>query len=61
MIKDKVAPVTGAGLASGRNISEVIAAMETGGADAAIDEDFARDVEEATQAYRQPWAPPSYE
>jgi len=35
--------------------------METGGADAAIDEDFARDVEEATQAYRQPWAPPSYE
>jgi len=45
----------------GRNISEVIAAMEASGANAVIDEDFGRDVEEAIQAYRQPWTPPSWD
>ena len=51
----RAAPVTG------RNISEVIAAMEASGANAVIDEDFGRDVEEAIQAYRQPWTPTSWE
>ena len=45
----------------GRNISEVIAAMEASGANAVIDEDFGRDVEEAIQAYRQPWTPTFWE
>ncbi len=45
----------------GRNISEVIAAMEAGGANAVVDEAYARDVEEVIQAYRQPWTPTSWE
>ncbi len=45
----------------GRPISEVIAALEASGASAVIDEDFARDVEEAIQARREPWNPPSWD
>ena len=44
---------------AGRKISEVIAALEASGASAVLDEDFARDVEEAIQSYREPWNPPS--
>jgi antitoxin (DNA-binding transcriptional repressor) of toxin-antitoxin stability system len=44
----------------GRNISEVIAALEASGASAMVDDDFARDVEEAVKLYREPWNPPSW-
>ena len=46
-------------LVKGRKISEVIAALEASGANAVIDEDFARDVEEGIEAHREPWNPPS--
>lgn len=45
----------------GRKISEVIAALEASGANAVLDEDFARDVEEGIEARRQPWNPPSWD
>jgi antitoxin (DNA-binding transcriptional repressor) of toxin-antitoxin stability system len=45
----------------GRKISEVIAALEAAGANAVIDEDFARDVEEGINAHREPWNPPSWD
>jgi hypothetical protein len=45
----------------GRKISEVIAALEASGANAVIDEDFARDVEEGVKAHREPWNPPSWD
>jgi antitoxin (DNA-binding transcriptional repressor) of toxin-antitoxin stability system len=45
----------------GRNISEVIAALEASGARAVMDEDFARDVEEGIKAHREPWSPPSWD
>jgi antitoxin (DNA-binding transcriptional repressor) of toxin-antitoxin stability system len=45
----------------GRKISEVISALEADGANAVIDEDFARDVEDGIQAHRQTWQPPSWE
>ena len=45
--------------APGRKISEVIAALEASGANAILDEDFAQDVKEAIQTYREPWNPPS--
>jgi len=47
--------------AKGRKISEVLAALEASGASAMVDEDFARDVEEAIQLHREPWNPPSWE
>lgn len=43
----------------GRKLSEIIAALEASGANAVIDEDFARDVEEGIRARSQPWNPPS--
>ena len=46
---------------AGRKISEVIAAMEASGANAVLDEDFARDVEEAIRLHNQPWNPPSWD
>jgi antitoxin (DNA-binding transcriptional repressor) of toxin-antitoxin stability system len=46
---------------AGRPISEVIAALEAAGANAVVDEDFARDVEEGIKAHRQPWNPPSWD
>ena len=51
----KAPPVTG------RRISEVIAALDAAGTHAAIDEDFARDVEEGIRAHREPWNPPSWD
>ena len=45
----------------GQNISEVIAALEASGANAVIDEDFARDVEEGIRSRREPWNPPSWD
>jgi antitoxin (DNA-binding transcriptional repressor) of toxin-antitoxin stability system len=48
-------------LVKGRRISEVIAALEASGANAVIDGDFARDVEEAIKAHREPWNPPSWD
>ena len=48
-------------LVKGRRISEVIAALEASGANAIIDEDFARDVEEGIKAHRAPWNPPSWD
>ena len=45
----------------GRNISEVISALEASGANATLDEDFARDVEEAVKLHREPWNPSSWE
>jgi antitoxin (DNA-binding transcriptional repressor) of toxin-antitoxin stability system len=47
--------------AKGRKISEVIAALEASGASATVDEDFARDVEEAINLHREPWNPASLE
>jgi antitoxin (DNA-binding transcriptional repressor) of toxin-antitoxin stability system len=46
---------------AGRKISEVIAALEASGANAVIDQDFARDVEEGIKARREPWNPPSWD
>jgi antitoxin (DNA-binding transcriptional repressor) of toxin-antitoxin stability system len=48
-------------MVKGRKISEVIAALEASVANAVIDEDFARDVEEGVNAHREPWNPPSWE
>ena len=45
----------------GRSISEVIDALETSGANAVVDEDYARDVEAGISAHRQPWNPQSWE
>ena len=45
----------------GRRISEVIAALEASGANAIVDEYFARDVEAGINAHREPWKPPSWE
>ena len=45
----------------GRKISEVIAALEASGANAVLDEDFARVVEEGIRGRRQPWNPPSWD
>jgi hypothetical protein len=39
----------------------VIAALEASGANAVIDEDFARDVKEGIQAHHEPWNPPSWD
>jgi antitoxin (DNA-binding transcriptional repressor) of toxin-antitoxin stability system len=47
--------------ASGRKISDVIAALEADGASAVIDEDFARDVEDGIKSHREPWHPPSWD
>ena len=46
---------------AGRRLSEIIAALEAAGASAVVDEDFARDVENAVQAHREPWRPPSWD
>jgi len=45
----------------GRMISDVIADLEARGSSAAMDEDFARDIEEGIKAQRQPWNPPSWD
>ncbi len=45
----------------GRMISEVIAELKARGSTAVMDDDFARDVEEAIKAHREPWNPPSWD
>jgi hypothetical protein len=45
----------------GRLTSEVIAELKARGSTAAMDEDFARDIEEGLKAQRQPWKPPSWD
>jgi hypothetical protein len=45
----------------GRRISEVIAALEANGANAVLDEDFARDVDAGINGHREPWNSPSWE
>ena len=45
----------------GRKFSEVIALLEAHGAGAVLDEDFERDVRDATASWREPWNPPSGE
>jgi antitoxin (DNA-binding transcriptional repressor) of toxin-antitoxin stability system len=45
----------------GRKISDVIAALEASGANAVLDEDFARDVQEGILARHQSWNPPSWD
>jgi antitoxin (DNA-binding transcriptional repressor) of toxin-antitoxin stability system len=45
----------------GRKLSEIIAALDASGANAVLDEDFARDVEEGIRARNQPWNPPSWD
>ncbi len=45
----------------GRMISDVIADLKARGSSAAMDEDFAHDIEEGIKAQRQPWNPPSWE
>jgi antitoxin (DNA-binding transcriptional repressor) of toxin-antitoxin stability system len=47
--------------AVGRMISEVIADLKARGSNAAMDEDFAHDIEEGIKAQRQPWNPPSWD
>jgi hypothetical protein len=44
-----------------RTMSEIIAAMEAGGACGIVDEDFARDVEEGIAKCNEPWNPPDWE
>ena len=46
---------------AGRMISEVIADLKARGSSAVMDDDFARDIEEAVKAQRQPWNPPSWD
>lgn len=46
---------------AGPMISEIVADLKGRGSDAAMDEDFARDIEEGINAQRQPWPPPSWE
>jgi antitoxin (DNA-binding transcriptional repressor) of toxin-antitoxin stability system len=45
----------------GRMMSEVIADLDAAGADAIVDDDFARDVEEGIKAHNEPWNPPSWD
>lgn len=45
----------------GRPISEVIAALDAMGANAVMDDEFARDVEAGIKAHNQPWIPPSWD
>ena len=45
----------------GRMISEVIAELKARGSNAAMDEDFARDIERGIQSHREPWNPPPWE
>ncbi len=46
---------------AGRMISEVIEDLERRASNAVIDDDFAKDIQEAIEFYRQPWNPPSWE
>ncbi len=46
---------------SGRPISECIALAKARGSMATMDDDFARDVEEAIKSHLEPWNPPSWD
>jgi antitoxin (DNA-binding transcriptional repressor) of toxin-antitoxin stability system len=48
-------------LPAGRMISEVVADLKARGSKVAMDEGFARDIEEGIRAQRQPWNPPSWD
>jgi hypothetical protein len=45
----------------GRMISEVLADLKSHGSNAAMDEDFARDIEEGIKAQWQPWHPSTWD
>jgi antitoxin (DNA-binding transcriptional repressor) of toxin-antitoxin stability system len=45
----------------GRMLSEVIALLEARGSTVTVDEDFARDVEAAIEAHREPMDPPAWD
>ena len=45
----------------GRRLSEIIALMEAQGSTAAVDEDFARDVEAAIASHREPLDSPAWD
>jgi len=45
----------------GRMISDIVADLKARGSNAVMDEDFARDVEEAIQSFRELWNPPSWD
>jgi hypothetical protein len=42
-------------------LSEVIALLEARGSTVTVDEDFARDVEAAIEAHREPMDPPAWD
>jgi hypothetical protein len=42
-------------------ISEVVADLKARGSSVAMDEEFARDIEDGIRAQRQPWNPPSWD
>ncbi|HZL57411.1 MAG TPA: hypothetical protein VFC21_10030 [Bryobacteraceae bacterium] len=44
-----------------RTMSEIIAAMEAGGACGIVDEDFAHDVEEGIASRNEPWNPATWD
>ena len=46
---------------TGRPISECIALAKARSGKAVMDDDFARDVEEAIQNHREPWDPPVWD
>jgi antitoxin (DNA-binding transcriptional repressor) of toxin-antitoxin stability system len=46
---------------TGRLISECIALAKARGSKATVDEDFAKDVEEAIRSHQEPWNPPSWD
>jgi hypothetical protein len=45
----------------GRSISEVVADLKKRGSTAVMDDDFARDIEEGLETWREPWNPPSWD
>jgi len=45
----------------GRTIPEIVADLKARGSNAAMDDDFARDIEEGINAQRQPWNPASWD
>lgn len=46
---------------AGRMISEIVADLKARGSTAAMDDDFAKDIQEGIDAQRQPWNPPSWD
>ena len=58
---ETVALVTRPTKRPGRMLSEIIALMEAQGSTATVDEDFARDVEAAIEAHREPLDPTAWD